>query len=83
MSTRDTTPYLEHTDTLPDGTQLHAIQNLTEYQLQLIRGLLNSERTRLTSLLPDAQGTNTYGIVRNLLPTLDQLLLSLHFTRHT
>ena len=54
MSTRDTTPYLEHTDTLPGGRQLHAIHNLTDAHVDLFRGMLKQRRSNLTILLTEA-----------------------------
>lgn len=54
MSTRDTTPYVEHTDTLPSGTRLHAIHNLTDQDVDLIRGMLRNARANITTIMQHA-----------------------------
>lgn len=59
MSARDTTPYVEHTDTLPNGQQLHAMHNLTDAHVDLIRGMLRQKRSNLTILLTEASAPHS------------------------
>lgn len=77
MSTRDTSPYVEHTDTLPTGQWLHAIHNLTDAQLDMIRGMLREKRSTITTLLHSTpHGTTMH---TNLLSSAHELdTLNLH-----
>ena len=80
MSTRDTTPYTEHTDTLPDGTQLHSIQCLTTAQLEIVRNALKLNRQELTrtSRWTKVLGADTLKMVQEHADALDTLILHLH-----
>lgn len=59
LPARDTTPYVEHTDTLPNGTRLHALHNLTDAQVDLLRGLLRQHRGNLSILLNEAAASRS------------------------
>jgi hypothetical protein len=79
MSSRDSTPYLEHTDTLADGTQLHAAQNLTNEHVDLLRKCLKQRRTTLTLAMVETDA-NT-GLIEEA-KAIDHLVLSLYHQRH-
>jgi hypothetical protein len=83
MSTRDTTPYIEHTDTLPGGRYLHAVHNLTDEHVDLIRGMLREKRSNLTILLNEAPMCSSINDrLQQEANEIDNLILHLYPVRH-
>ena len=81
MSTRDTAPYLEHTDT-HQGEALHAIHCLTHAQVQSIRTSLAERRSRLTTqMLEGAHPAHTVQLLQAEAHGIDTLILHLNFKR--
>lgn len=84
MSPRDTAPYLEPTDRMPDGNQLNAAHNLTDQQVDIIRQALKNHRTTLTTILSES-GINADSLVNkglnDELASIDHLLLNLYRIR--
>lgn len=82
MSTRDTAPYMEQSTKLPDGTWLHAMHNLTDANVDLIRGLLQQHRSNLGTVLELMHSTDPGSNLANGLQQeadeLDTLLLHLY-----
>ena len=84
MSARDTAPYLEPTDRLPDGIQLHAAHNITDQQVDIIRRALKNHRTTLSTIIRES-GANPESLVNKGLndemASIDNLILNLYHIR--
>jgi hypothetical protein len=82
----DHAPYLEQTDTRPNGEQVHAIHNLTERHIDLFRKLLRRERTNLTVLISETEAKATpvpmvTNGLRQQATEIDELVLHLYHIR--